>query len=123
MPNRPAILVDLVIIPPFMRLVPKEMNRLVVYPGNVLLMLKMLQTVRLVPTGGKDVERYLAPNRESETEIGEFFSERRNELFTDLVLFVVLIEVDAFLNCCIPAYRGDVDHAIPSIWFSHLHDS
>lgn len=115
MPNGPAILIDFVIITPFMRLVPKEMNRLVVYPRNLLLMLEMLQTVRLIPTGGEDVERYLTTNGERKTEVGELFFKSRNELFADLVLFVEFVEILAFLNGCIPAYGRDVDHAIPEV--------
>lgn len=112
MPNGSAILIDLVIITALMRLVPEEMNRLVVYPGNLLLVLEMLQTVRLVPPGREDVERDLAPNGERETEIGELLLQGRDEFLADLVLVVEFVEIQAFLNGCIPADGRDVDHAV-----------
>lgn len=113
MSNCPAILVDLIVIAPFVRLVSKEMNRFVVYARDFLLVLEMLQTVRLIPSGREDVERDLATDGECKTEIRELFLQGRHEFFTYLVLLVEFVKFVPFLDSCISAYGRDVDHAIP----------
>lgn len=104
MSNRTAILIDLVVITPFVRFVSKEVNRFVVYSRDFLFMLEMLQTVRLIPSGWEDVERYLATDGECEAEIGEFLLQSRDKLFTYLVLLVKLVKILPFLDSCISTY-------------------
>lgn len=57
MPHRPRILKNLKVIPPAIRLIPKEMNRAILHPIRPLpLRFDMLQAIRLVPALGEDVE-------------------------------------------------------------------
>ena len=65
MPHRPTILIDLIIISPLIRLVPKEMNSRVLDPANLFFFFEMLQAVGLVPAGGEDVEGDLAADGET----------------------------------------------------------
>lgn len=67
MPRSPLVLIDLVIVTTLEGLVSKEMDGLVVDPGEVLgwigFVLDMLQAVGLVPAVGEDVEGDLAADR------------------------------------------------------------
>lgn len=112
MANRPLVLIDLVIVPPFFRLVPKEMNGLVVHPANLLLMLQILQAVRLIPSSGENVKGDLATNGVREAEFRELLLQSGNKLFADTMLLVVLVEVEAFVNRCITADGRDIDHSV-----------
>lgn len=61
MPDRPLVLVDLVVVAALVRLVTEEVDsRKVDAVGQVLVGLDVLQAVRLVPARGEDVEGYLA---------------------------------------------------------------
>lgn len=61
MPNRPLVLVDLVVVAALVRLVAEEVDGLEVDAvGQVLVGFDVLQAVRLVPAGGEDVEGDLA---------------------------------------------------------------
>ena len=65
MPHRPAILIDLIIITPLIRLIPKEVNSRIIDAADLFFILEMLQAVCLVPAGGEDVEGDLAANGKS----------------------------------------------------------
>lgn len=67
MPHRPTILIDLIIISPLVRLIPKEMNSRIIDTADLLFFFKMLQAVCLVPAGGEDVEGDLAADGETMT--------------------------------------------------------
>ena len=66
MSRRPRIFIDLIIIPALHTLVPEKVNRLVLHPGQsfarICLRLNMLQTIRLIPAGGEDIEGDLTSN-------------------------------------------------------------
>lgn len=57
------ILVNLIIIPPFVCLVAEEVNGCVLYSRQILLRFQVLQAVSFVPSGGEDVKRYLSADR------------------------------------------------------------
>ena len=65
MSHRPTILIDLIIIPPLIRLIPEKMNRRIIDPRNLFFFLQVLQAVGLVPAGGEDVEGDLAADGET----------------------------------------------------------
>ena len=56
----PTILINLIIIAPLIRLIPKEMNSCIINPRNLFFILEMLEAVGFVPAGGEDVEGDLA---------------------------------------------------------------
>ena len=60
MPSRPLILIDLPVIASLVGLVPEEVYRRVLDPGQVFLRLEMLEAVGFVPTGGENIEGDLA---------------------------------------------------------------
>ena len=64
MPHRPTILIDLIIIAPLIRLIPKEMNSRILDAANLFFFGQVLQAVGLVPAGGEDVEGDLAADGE-----------------------------------------------------------
>ena len=64
MPHRPLVRVNLIIVPALERLVAKEVDGRVVHPARqVLLILNVLQTVRLVPPLREDIEGDLPADR------------------------------------------------------------
>lgn len=65
MPHRPAILIDLIIIAPLIRLIAKEMYSRIIHAGDLFFFLEMLEAVGLVPAGGEDVEGDLAADGET----------------------------------------------------------
>jgi len=73
----------------------------------------VLKAVGLVPSGGEDIEGDLAADGVGEAQIREFLLEGFDELGADLVFFVVLLVVLAFLVGGVTADWGDIDHAIP----------
>ena len=74
MPHRPAILIDLVIITPLIRLIAKEVNSRVIDAADLLFIFDMLQAICLVPASGEDVEGDLAANGKSISKAGEWVS-------------------------------------------------
>lgn len=60
MTNRPRVTVDLIVVTALESLVAEEMDGLVFHARDVLLGCEVLETVRLVPTGGEHVKGYLA---------------------------------------------------------------
>ena len=60
MPHRPPILINLIIIPTLVRLVPEKVDRRVLDTANAFFFFKVLQAVGFVPAGGEDVEGDLA---------------------------------------------------------------
>ena len=63
MSDGPFIAVDFIIISTLVRLVAEEMDGAVVDAANRLLGSNVLQTVRLIPAGGEDIEGDLTTNR------------------------------------------------------------
>lgn len=65
-PDRPRVLVNLIVVPALECLVAEEVNRRVSYTSRLLgLVLEVLQAVGLVPAGGEDVEGDLAADGEA----------------------------------------------------------
>jgi hypothetical protein len=61
--NRPWILKDLIVVTAFVGLVPEEVNGGILDSIRLLgVGFKVLQAVRLIPSGWEDVKRYLASN-------------------------------------------------------------
>ena len=69
MSYRSTILINLIIIPPLIRLIAKEMNSRIIDSRNLFFILEMLEAVGFVPAGGEDVEGDLAAY--GETVLGE----------------------------------------------------
>lgn len=65
MSHRPLILINLIIIPPLIRLIPEEMNSRILDPADFFFFCQVLQAVGLVPAGGEDVEGDLAADGET----------------------------------------------------------
>ena len=66
MPLCPRVLVNLIVIAALLRLVAEKVDGRVIYAsGQVLLVLDVLKTVRLVPAFREDVEGYLSADREA----------------------------------------------------------
>ena len=62
MPDCSAILEDFIVVPALVCLVAKEVNGGVVNTADLLLLLNVLQTIRLIPAGGEDIEGDLTSN-------------------------------------------------------------
>lgn len=65
MPNGTGVFVDFVVVTSLKSLVTKEVNVPVGNAAILGLILEMLKAVSLVPTGGEDVKRDLAADREA----------------------------------------------------------
>lgn len=81
-PDRPGVLVDLVVVAALERLVAEEVDRRVGYASRLLrLGLEVLQAVGLVPAGGEDVEGDLTADGEAvwreDGQSGQWFSPSR----------------------------------------------
>lgn len=57
------ILVNLIVVPPFICLVAEEVNGCVLYSRQILLRFQVLQAVSFVPSRGEDVKGYLSADR------------------------------------------------------------
>lgn len=113
MTNRPLIAINLPIIPPLIRLIPKEVNRLVLHAIRTLLIrLDVPQTVRLVPARGENVKRDLASNGVGEAEVGEGLLELGDHGGADVVLLVVSLVVVALGGGGVTPDGRHVDHAV-----------
>jgi hypothetical protein len=113
MSNRPLILVNLPVITPLVRLVPKEMYRLEVHAvGQVLVRLNVAQAVCLIPTGGEHIEGDLATDRVCEADVWEGFFELGDHGGADVVFFVVGFVFVTFGGGGVTADGGYVDHAV-----------
>ena len=115
MPDRPPILINLVVIPALVALVPEEMDGRVLDPAPLLLRLDVAQAVRLVPAGGKRVERDLAADGVRQAEAGELGLDRLDHGGAHLVLAVVLDERGALGRAGVAADGADVDHAVAEL--------
>jgi hypothetical protein len=135
-PDRAVISVDLVVIATLVRLVAEEMDGSVVQAiWEVLLVRQVLQAVRLVPTGRKNVEGNLAAygvavislvgvrltlgssrsGDEREFEIRKLLLQRLNKLGPHIMLQIELIEIFPLLYTSIPANRANIYHPIPEL--------
>lgn len=136
MANRSLVLVDLVVVAALVRLVAEEVDgRVVDAVRQVLLVLDVLQTVRLVPAGGKDVEGELAADGvsrknlmsasmrsgrwrrdyERHRQIREFLLQCLDHRRADLVLQIIFLVRHALRLVGISSNRADIDHAIPEL--------
>jgi hypothetical protein len=114
--NRPLIAVDLIIITTLIRLITKEMNRLVIDAVLPLLLLRdKVQAVRLVPARGEDVEADLPADGVCEAVVRERLFQRAHHGGADVVLDVVLLVLVALLGGGVAADGRDVDHAVAEL--------
>lgn len=89
MANGSLVLINLVIIAALERLVAKEMDLSVLHATDVLFTLDMLQAVGLVPSSGKDIERDLATDGESQAVIWELLTKCIDQILSYVVLLVI----------------------------------
>ena len=68
------------------------------------------QAVRLVPAGGKDIERDLTADAVREVEVLELLLHGGDHVLADVVLQIELLVVIALLARAVPANGGDVEH-------------
>jgi hypothetical protein len=105
MSNGPLRHEDLVIISALERLIAKEMNLVKVFH------LQVVQTVRLIPAGGEDVERDLSANAVGEVEIGKFLLHGQDHVRAYAAFEVDLFVLVALLSGTVPSDGTDVHHA------------
>ena len=115
MADRPLILINLVVVPALERLVAKEMYGLVLDPADVLLVLDMPQTERLVPARREHVERYLPADRVRQAQVGKLLAQHLDELGPAPGLVVPFVELVSVGFAGVPADGGHVDHAVAEL--------
>jgi hypothetical protein len=111
----PVIAVDLPIITARVCLVTEEVNLVVHDATPVLLLRKVVQAERLVPTSGENVKGDLSTNGVCETVVGERFLELLDHGGADVVLDVELLVVVALFNRGVTADGRDIDHAVAEL--------
>ena len=113
MPHCPLILINLPIIAPLIRLIPKEMYRRKVDTiVQLLIRLDMAQAIRLVPARGKHIEGDLPADGIRESDVGKGLFELGDHGGADVVLLVVGFVFVAFGCGRVTADGGHVDHAV-----------
>ena len=116
MTDCPLIAVDLVIISALVRLITKEVNRLVIDAILPLFLLRnKVQAVRLVPASGEDVEADLPADGVCEAVVRERLLKRAHHGGPDVVLDVVLLVLIALLGGGVTADGRDIDHAVAEL--------
>mmetsp|Transcript_24707 Transcript_24707/g.59566 ORF Transcript_24707/g.59566 Transcript_24707/m.59566 type:complete len:225 (+) Transcript_24707:291-965(+) len=105
MSNRPIRRKDLIVISALERLITKEMNLIVIS------LLQILETISLIPPGGKDIERDLTTDAEGEIKIRKLLLHRGDHIFANAAREINLFVVVAFFSRAITADRTDVHHA------------
>lgn len=86
-----------------MRLIPKKIN--------LLILLQIPQTISLIPTLRKDIERDLPANGIVQIVIGKVMLQFFDELVPDFVVLVVVFEIVAFALGAVSADWRDVYQA------------
>ena len=92
------VFVDLVVITALEGLVTEEMDFPPAVRQALASLVNVVQSVSLVPAGGKHIETDLSTNAVRETEVRKLLLERLDEGLTDLVLLVKCLEVMALLH-------------------------
>jgi hypothetical protein len=116
MPNRPLILVELMIVPPLLSHIPKEMNLIINQPTPLLLSLHMPQTIRLIPPNRKSIERNLPPNRIRQPQVQKQPLQRLHHRLPDPVLLIIPLELVPLRVTCISSNRRNINHPIPELY-------
>jgi len=106
----PRVFVDFVVISTLVGFVAKKVDL-----GKHALFLDVLQTVGLVPTSRKDIERDLTSNTVGQAVVGKLLTEDSDELLAQVMDFVISLEVVSFLDRSITSNGRDIDHAIAEL--------
>mmetsp|Transcript_543 Transcript_543/g.1286 ORF Transcript_543/g.1286 Transcript_543/m.1286 type:complete len:264 (-) Transcript_543:90-881(-) len=108
--DRSLVVVYLKVVPATKRLVAEEVDLF------VSTILDVLQTVRLVPTHGKHVERYLTAYAELQPVVGvELLLQRTHEVLPDVIRQVELLVRVTLALAARASHRTDVQHALAEL--------
>lgn len=115
MPNCPSILIELMIVPPLLSHVAKEMNLIINQATLLLFGLHMPQTIRLIPPDRKSIEGKLPSNRIRQPQVRKFPLQRLHHRLPDRMLLVIPLELVPLRVTCISSNRRNIHHPIPEL--------
>lgn len=134
MPNRPGILVDLVVVATYHSLVAKEVDLVVLDAiGKLVVGFDVVETVGLVPAVGKDIEGDHTANgvatstslafsihakgdkSSRQPEIWKLLLQRLHKLRPNPMLKIIFIKIRPLLITRVPTHRTNINHAIPEL--------